>query len=229
MQKSHYRFAQLERTSEMRKYSLPKLNFGTDELSELFSQDQLATHYSDHHGTYIKKLNDDLKESPGVIHTLLDALWEPSRFSGVYNNAAQAWIHTFFWNSLTSQRSFPDEALNSRLGNSGFKDLGSLKAQFLKFGSEHFGSGWLWICKGEGATIKIKTMDNADSPLSRGELPLLVVDLWEHAYYLDYKSKRLDYLEKVWNHLNWNWANALNSNQMLLQDVEAQMLNNENF
>jgi Fe-Mn family superoxide dismutase len=126
--------------------------------------------------------------------------------AGIFNNAAQVWNHTFYWNSLSPQGGGdPSGALADQIKTT-FGSVDAFKEQFSKAGATQFGSGWVWLVKKADGSLAIYSTANAECPLTQGDTPLLTCDVWEHAYYIDYRNARPKYLEAFWNLVNWDFA-----------------------
>ena len=191
-------------------FELPPLPYGRDALAPHISSNTLDFHYGKHHQAYVTNLNKLAEGSAYEGLSLEDAIqkaWE-DKDAGVFNNAAQVWNHTFYWNSM---------APNGGGGPSGDvaaaieKDFGSFDAfkdAFAKAGATQFGSGWAWLVA-KGGTLEVTKTPNAETPLTAaGVTPLLTMDVWEHAYYLDYQNKRPDYISTFLDKLvNWSFVN----------------------
>ena len=186
--------------------TLLDLPYDYDALQPVISAATLKLHHGAHHRGYVDKLNLLLKGSP-LEDAPLEAIVKRSGAGPVFNNAAQAWNHAFYWRSLRPKDAGgrPQGALAARLdpdfgGYQRFCDL--FKAAALGV----FGSGWVWLID-NGERLEIKATANADTPIAHGQLPLLVLDVWEHAYYLDYQSRRIAYVEGAVDFLlNWEFA-----------------------
>ncbi|WP_421937984.1 superoxide dismutase [Phenylobacterium sp.] len=192
-------------------YVLPALPYSEDALAPFVSADTLRTHHGKHHKTYVEKTNDLAAKAELAGRSLEDLVREAHRKGdkGLFNNAAQAWNHAFFWRSMRPPGGAgPDEQLTRAISES-FDDLEALKAAFLEEGVGHFASGWVWIVMASGGLKVVSTHDADDTLVRDGLFPLLVCDLWEHAYYLDYKNDRKAFLERWFDNLaNWDFAAA---------------------
>lgn len=192
---------------------LPNLPYPHDALAPFISSATLNTHHGKHHRAYVDKTNTLVKNTP-LAGAPLEAIVQAAaqRAAGepamrpLFNNAAQAWNHAFYWRSLRPKGGRgPQGALAARMGRV-FGDAGGFAAAFKSAATGHFGSGWAWLVA-DGAGLKIVTTSNADTPIARGETPLLVIDVWEHAYYLDHQERRAAYVDGVVDHLlNWEFA-----------------------
>ena len=186
-------------------FVLPELPYAYDALQPTISSRTLHFHHDKHHRTYVETLNrllDEAGEAPASLEDVIKAAGSGKLF----NNAAQAWNHAFFWNSMSPERQSPQGELSGALDKA-FGGPAKLKDALVKAGAEHFGSGWVWLAA-EGRNLKVITTHDADDAAVVGALtPLLVCDLWEHAYYLDYQNDRKGFLE-AWFDTLPNWAFA---------------------
>lgn len=187
-------------------FELPPLPFEKDALQPHISAETLDFHYGKHHQAYVTNLNK-LTEGTDLATKTLEELIK-SQSGGVFNNAAQIWNHTFYWNSLSpngggSPTGPIEEAINTTFGS-----FDGFKAEFSKAAAGQFGSGWAWLVQDENGKVAITTTANADTPLQGSSKPLLTCDVWEHAYYIDYRNARPKYIESWWNLVNWDFANA---------------------
>lgn len=191
--------------------SLQPLPYAPNALEPFISEKTMSFHYGKHHATYVKNTNDlvrgtDLENAS--LETIIFESASDTVYTALFNNAAQAFNHTFFWNSLTDQPS--KKEIPNRLLEMIQADFGSLeqfKAEFQKKAVAQFGSGWAWLVFEEGH-LKIITTGNANTPLVHPtQKPLLCIDVWEHAYYLDYQNARLNFVQAILEHLiNWDFA-----------------------
>lgn len=192
--------------------TLPDLPYSKDALAPHIGQQTLDFHYGKHHNAYVANLNK-LIEGTDLANETLENVIEKTENdaakSGIFNNAAQVWNHTFYWQSMKPDGGgLPTGPIAAKID----ADLGGYDGfveQFKKAGLTQFGSGWAWLILNNGTLEVIKT-SNADTPMIHGLKPLLTVDVWEHAYYLDYQNRRPDYLDGFVNNLiNWDFANSL--------------------
>lgn len=191
-------------------FSLPPLPYADNALEPLISANTLSFHYGKHHKTYVDNLNKLVEGKDLAAMSLEDIIKKSAGnpdMAGVFNNAAQIWNHTFYWNSLKPNGGGkPTGALAAAID----KDLGGydkFKADFAAAAVTQFGSGWAWLVSDAG-TLKIVKTGNAEVPLTKGQTPLLTIDVWEHAYYLDYQNLRAKYVETLIDKLlNWDFAN----------------------
>jgi Fe-Mn family superoxide dismutase len=190
---------------------LPPLPYAYDALSPFISRDALETHHGKHHRAYVEKtkaLINDTKLANLPLETVMMRAARDAGLKPLLNQAAQAWNHAFFWRSLRpSGGGAPTGAVAERLRT----DFGSYERfaeRFASAAAAQFGSGWAWLVL-DGEHLRVETSANADTPFLHGRRPLLVIDVWEHAYYLDYKHRRDTYVRAVIDHLlDWDFANA---------------------
>ncbi len=191
-------------------FELTPLPYPTDGLSPLMSADTLNTHHGKHHAAYVKKTNELLAEKGKQPASLEDVIREAAqnKDAPLFNQAAQAWNHGFFWQSLRPQSSAPPSGELSRAIDQSFGSLAGLREQFLAKGAAHFASGWAWLTADRNGALLLSTLPNAETPIAHeGSTPILVCDLWEHAYYLDHKNLRPKFLEGFFDKLvNWEFA-----------------------
>ncbi|MFA6279478.1 MAG: superoxide dismutase [Bdellovibrionales bacterium] len=190
--------------------SLPPLPFDPAALEPHMSAQTFAFHYGKHHQAYVTNLNALIKDTPLAEAALEDIIAETSKDAtkvGVFNNAAQVWNHTFFWQSLSPQGGGePPAALAEKL-TAAFGGVDAFKEQFKQAGVTQFGSGWVWLVADEAGALKIVKTANAMTPLAMGLVPLVTCDVWEHAYYLDFQNRRPDFLQTFLDHLiNWEFV-----------------------
>jgi Fe-Mn family superoxide dismutase len=190
---------------------LPPLPYALDALAPVISSETLSFHYGKHHKAYVDNLNKlvagtDLAETP--LEKLIAAVAGKPDKAGMFNNAAQIWNHTFFWNSLKPGGGGAPSGAVAPAINAAFGSFDNFKKEFANAAMTQFGSGWAWLVAERGALRIMKTA-NADTPLTTGQTALLTIDVWEHAYYLDYQNRRADFAAAVIDKLlNWEFANA---------------------
>jgi len=182
---------------------LSKLPFAENSLEPFLSVETLQYHYGKHHTAYANKLNELIKGTEFDKMSLAFIIRESE--GAVFNNAAQVFNHTFYWNCLSGSKSAPSGKFLLKIDND-FGSLAALKEEFIKAGVTLFGSGWVWLVREPKGSLALKQTSNAHTPLSSNLIPLLVCDVWEHAYYIDYRNLRLKYLEEFWDHINWDFA-----------------------
>ena len=191
--------------------SLPDLPYALDALEPHISRSTLETHYGKHHCAYVDNLNKLIAGGPlegKSLDEIILASAKDASLKGVFNNSAQVWNHTFYWNSLTPNGGGePKGAIADRIA-ADFGSYAAFKEKFAAAAATQFGSGWAWLVV-DGGKLAIVQTGNADTPLAHGQTALLTIDVWEHAYYLDYKNLRPSYIATVIDKLlNWDFANA---------------------
>ncbi|GAA0492851.1 superoxide dismutase [Fe] [Pigmentiphaga sp. GD03639] len=184
-------------------HTLPQLPYPQDALAPTISKETLEYHHGKHHQTYVTNLNNLIKGTEFENASLEDIVKKSS--GGIYNNAAQHWNHSFYWNCLTPKSTPPAgklaDAINAKWGSfDAFKDA------FNKQAAANFGSGWTWLVKKADGSVDIVNTGAAGNPLTTGDTPLLTCDVWEHAYYIDYRNARVKYLENFWGIVNWEFV-----------------------
>ena len=192
---------------------LPPLPYNLDALAPHLSKETLEFHYGKHHAGYVTKLNTLIEGTPFADKNLTEIVL--SGKGGIFNCAAQTWNHTFYWHSLSpnggGEPSGPiKEAIEGTWGT-----FGKFKEEFTAAAVGHFGSGWAWLVKNKEGKLEITQTHDANTPITDGVTPILTIDVWEHAYYIDYRNNRPSYIEHWWNLVNWEFANhnlAQNSN-----------------
>ena len=190
-------------------HTLPDLPYANNALEPYISAETIAFHYGKHHQTYVTNLNKLIVGTEFEEASLEEIVKKSS--GGIFNNAAQIWNHTFYWNGLkpnTSEtpRGVPNsgklaEAIKAKWGSAD-----AFKTAFTQCAVTTFGAGWAWLVKNEDGTLDIVSTSNAATPLTGQSIPLLTCDVWEHAYYIDYRNARPDYVEKFWNIVNWDFV-----------------------
>jgi Fe-Mn family superoxide dismutase len=185
-------------------HTLPPLPFAKNALVPNMSEETLEYHYGKHHQTYVTNLN---KLIPGTEFENLSLEEIVKKASGgVFNNAAQIWNHTFFWNSLSPKGGgAPSGALGDAI-NAKYGSYDKFKEEFTKVATGTFGSGWTWLVKKADGSLDIVSTSNAATPLTTDSKPLVTIDVWEHAYYIDYRNARPKFIEAYWNIVNWDFA-----------------------
>jgi Fe-Mn family superoxide dismutase len=186
-------------------HELPALPYAIDALGPVISQETLEFHHGKHHNTYVTNLNNLIPGTEFENASLEETIMKSS--GGVFNNAAQVWNHTFYWNCLRSPSD--DNAPNGALAdaiNATFGSFGEFKKQFAGSGATNFGSGWTWLVQNGDGSLEIVNTSNAGTPMTSGKKALLTADVWEHAYYIDYRNARPAYLEAFWKVVNWDFV-----------------------
>jgi superoxide dismutase, Fe-Mn family len=185
-------------------HTLPALPYAMDALAPHISKETLEYHYGKHHQTYVTNLNNLVKGTEFETMGLEDIVRKSS--AGVFNNAAQIWNHTFYWNSLSPKGGGePTGALAAAI-NAKWGSLDAFKEGFNKMAAGNFGSSWTWLVKKADGSLDIVNTSNAATPLTSTDKPLITCDLWEHAYYIDYRNSRPNYLATYWKLVNWQFA-----------------------
>lgn len=188
-------------------HTLPLLAYAQDALEPHISAETISYHYGKHHQAYVTNLNTLIENTELANLPLMDIIKQSKNnpnLIGIFNNAAQVWNHTFFWDSLTPNYKAPSEMFMERIKSS-FGDLDTFKQNFKQAALSQFGSGWVWLVESADGNLRILKTSNADLPLD--DNPLLTCDVWEHAYYLDYQNKRADFVDVFLKHLiNWDFA-----------------------
>lgn len=185
-------------------FTLPELPYAKDALEPHISKETLEYHYGKHHQAYVTNLNNLV---PGTVFegkSLEDII--KTSTDGIFNNAAQVWNHTFYWNCLSPNGGGePTGELADKI-NAAFGSFDEFKKEFSQKAITTFGSGWAWLVKDKDGSLKITSTSNAGCPLTEGQTPLLTCDVWEHAYYVDYRNARPQYVEIFWNLVNWDFV-----------------------
>lgn len=186
-------------------FTLPELPYEKNALEPTISAETLEYHHGKHHNAYVTKLNDLIKGTENEGKSLEDIIKSSS--GGLFNQAAQVWNHTFYFTGLSPQGGGePTGALADAI-NAEFGSFADFKAKFEASAMGNFGSGWTWLVKDASGKLEIVNTDDADTPIVDGKTAVLTVDVWEHAYYVDYRNARPKYLESIWNIVCWNTAN----------------------
>jgi Fe-Mn family superoxide dismutase len=185
-------------------FELPALPYEQNALEPHISAETLEFHYGKHHKTYVDKLNGLLAGTDMENAALEDVITNSE--GGVFNTAAQVWNHTFYWHCLSPNGGGePTGALADAI-SSAFGSFADFKEQFTNSAINNFGSGWTWLVQKADGSVAIHNTSNAGCPLTEGVTPLLTVDVWEHAYYIDYRNARPKYMEAFWNLVNWEFV-----------------------
>ena len=185
-------------------HKLPPLPYAMDALQPHISKETLEFHYGKHHQAYVTTLNKLIKGTEFENASIEDTIRKAS--GGIFNNAAQVWNHTFYWNCLSPKgggapKGALGEAINKKWGS-----FVAFKEAFSKSAVGNFGSGWTWLVKKADGSVDIVNTSNAATPLTTADTPLLTCDVWEHAYYVDYRNARPKYVETFWKLVNWEFA-----------------------
>jgi Fe-Mn family superoxide dismutase len=185
-------------------HALPPLPYAKNALVPHISEETLEFHYGKHHQTYVTNLNNLIPGTEFENLSLEEIVKKSS--GGIFNNAAQIWNHTFYWNSLSPKGGgAPTGALAAAIDQA-FGSFDKFKEDFTKCAVTTFGSGWAWLVKNADGSLALVSTSNAGCPLTAGQTPLLTCDVWEHAYYIDFRNLRPKYLEAFWSLVNWEFA-----------------------
>ena len=185
-------------------HKLPPLPYSMDALQPHISKETLEFHYGKHHQAYLTNLNNLIKGTEFESASLEDIIRKAS--SGIFNNAAQVWNHTFYWNCLSPKGGgAPTGALGAAIDKQ-WGSFAAFKEAFSKSAVGNFGSGWTWLVKKANASVDVVNTSNAATPLTGTDKPLMTCDVWEHAYYIDYRNARPKYVESFWNLVNWDFV-----------------------
>ncbi|MGD8569096.1 MAG: Fe-Mn family superoxide dismutase [Gammaproteobacteria bacterium] len=188
----------------MTTHKLPELPYAMDALQPHISAETLEYHYGKHHATYVDKLNGLIPGTEFESASLEDIIKNAS--GGIFNNGAQIWNHTFYWNCLTPDSSGKPSGDLAKSIDAAFGDFNKFKEQFSQSAANNFGSGWTWLVKNASGEVEIVNTSNAANPMTDNKTPLLTCDVWEHAYYIDYRNARPKYVEAFWNLVNWDFV-----------------------
>jgi len=187
-------------------FELPPLPYAQDALEPHISAETLEYHYGKHHNTYVVNLNKLTEGTDNAGKSLEEIIKSAS--GGIFNNAAQVWNHTFYWNCLSpTGGGAPTGALAAAIDDA-FGGFDAFKEKFSTSAATNFGSGWTWLVKDGAGKLSIVNTSNAGCPITDGVTPVLTCDVWEHAYYIDYRNARPKYVEAFWNLVNWDFAAA---------------------
>ena len=185
-------------------FELPALPYALDALAPHISKETLEFHYGKHHQAYVTNLNNLVKGTEFESASLADIIGKSS--GGVFNNAAQVWNHTFYWHCLSPNGGGePSGALAAAI-TAKFGSFDEFKKQFTQTCVTTFGSGWGWLVKNADGSIELASTSNAATPMTSGKTALLTCDVWEHAYYIDFRNRRPDYVGAFWNLVNWDFV-----------------------
>lgn len=191
-------------------FALPQLPYAPEALAPWTSAETFSYHYGKHHAAYVKKLNDAIVGTPHENASLEDIIAASrGKEPGVFNNAAQHWNHSFFWECLAPEADVagPTGALMAAL----VRDFGSVDAFKEAFGAKAltlFGSGWAWLVQNPDGKLEIAQYKDAETPVGTGKTPVLTLDVWEHAYYIDHRNDRAGFINGFWKHANWEHTAA---------------------
>jgi len=192
-------------------YELPPLPYPDTALEPIYSARTISFHHGKHHKAYVDNLNKLVANTrlDGLpLESVIDTAAKNPEMTGVFNNAAQIWNHTFFWNSMKPGGGGKPSGALAKMIDETFGSYEKFAEQFKAAAVGRFGSGWAWLVV-EGGALKIVSTPNAETPITKGQTPLITVDVWEHAYYLDYQNRRPDFVQAFLDKLvNWDFAAA---------------------
>ena len=186
-------------------FELPALPYARDALAPHVSEETLDFHYGKHHASYVDKLNGMVEGTDMADKPLEDIIRASD--GGLFNNAAQVWNHTFYWNSLSPNGGGAPTGALAEAIDAAFGSLEAFKEAFNEKATGNFGSGWTWLVQNADGGLAVVNTDDAETPITdEGVTPLLTCDVWEHAYYIDYRNARPKYLDAFWHLVNWEFA-----------------------
>src|SRR5688572_17721368 len=191
-------------------FTLPELPYGKDALAPVISAETIEYHYGKHHQAYVNNLNNlvpNTKYATLSLEEVVKASYNQPSEAPVFNNSAQVWNHTFYWHSLAPKGGGAPTGAIAQAIDKAFGSFADFKDKFSKASAGVFGSGWAWLVKNADGSVAIETTSNAGTPLATGKTALLTIDVWEHAYYIDYRNARPKYIEEYWKLVNWDFAN----------------------
>ena len=187
-----------------KKFELPPLPYARDALQPHMSAETLEYHHGKHHKTYVDKLNELIAGTHYADMDLVEII--RSSKDKIFNNAAQTWNHTFFWYCLSPDGGGKPKDTLAKAIDASFGSFDAFKEKFTAAAVDQFGSGWAWLVRDANGGLSIEATSNADTPIARKNTPLLTCDVWEHAYYIDYRNARPEFLKAYWNIVNWEFA-----------------------
>lgn len=187
-------------------FTLPPLPYEKNALEPHISAETLEYHYGKHHQAYVTNLNNLVKGTEFEKLSLEEIIKKAS--GGIFNNAAQVWNHTFYWHCLSPNGGGAPTGKIADLINKAFGSFDAFKEKFSQTAITTFGSGWAWLVKNADGSIALVSTSNAQTPMTSGQTALLTCDVWEHAYYIDYRNARPKYVEAFWNLVNWDFVNS---------------------
>ena len=186
-------------------HQLPDLPYAANALEPHISAETLDFHHGKHHQTYVTKLNELIAGTEFENLSLEEIIRKAS--GAIFNTAAQVWNHSFYWNCLSPAGGGAPTGKIAEAIDAGWGSFDKFKEALTQSAVTNFGSGWTWLVKNEQGALEVLNTSNAGSPLTDGKTPILTIDVWEHAYYIDYRNARPKYIEAYWNLANWEFAN----------------------
>lgn len=187
-------------------HKLPELPWSNDALAPHISPETIEYHYGKHHNAYVTKLNAGIKGTEFEDASLEDIIKKAK--GGLFNNAAQVWNHTFYWNCLAPNAGGAASGAIADKINAKWGSFDKFKEEFSNSAATNFGSGWTWLVADGSGDLSIVNTDDAETPMTQGLTALMTIDVWEHAYYVDYRNARPDYINAFWNLVNWDFVNS---------------------
>lgn len=201
------------------KFKLPDLPYEKDALEPYVSKETLEYHHGKHHKTYVEKLNKLIEGTPFENQSVVDIIEKSSE--DIFNNAAQIWNHTFYWHCMSPGKGqSPQGKLLDDLTHE-FGSFEEFKKRFAEAAVANFGSGWTWLVKNPDGSLAIMNTDDADTPIRTHGNPILTCDVWEHAYYIDYRNARAKYVDAFWNVVNWRFVQENYDHETQTLDLQA--------
>jgi Fe-Mn family superoxide dismutase len=185
-------------------FTLPSLPYALDALAPFLSKETLEFHYGKHQQTYVDNLNKLVPGTEFDGKSLEDIILKAQ--GPVFNNAAQVWNHTFYWSGLKPGGGGEPSGALAAVLNASFGSFAAFKEKFTDASVKHFGSGWGWLVRGKDGKLSVESTANAGNPMTAGSKPLLTCDVWEHAYYIDYRNARAKYVEAFWKYVDWEFV-----------------------
>jgi Fe-Mn family superoxide dismutase len=186
-------------------FTQPPLPYAMDALKPFLSEEQITFHYGKHHAAYFKNLNGLVEGKPEAAMPLRELVIQAVP-GPIFNNAAQAWNHSFYWDCMSPQGGGQPRGELAAAINRDFGDLAGLVKALSEASVKLFGSGWGWLAADKQGKLEVMALSNADNPLKYGKEPVLTIDVWEHAYYIDYRNDRAKYVDGFWKVVNWDFA-----------------------
>jgi Fe-Mn family superoxide dismutase len=188
-------------------FELPKLPYAMDALAPNISAETLEFHHGKHHATYVTNLNNLVKGGK-LENAPLEQIIKEAGNGGLFNNAAQHFNHSFYWTSMKPKGGGEPAGKVADGIKKAFGDFAAFKKKFSEAATTHFGSGWAWLVQNADGALDVIATHDADTPVAHNIRPILTCDVWEHAYYIDYRNARAKYVEAWWNLVNWDFANS---------------------
>ena len=188
---------------------LPDLPYDKNALAPLITEETFDYHYGKHHAAYVKNLNAIIRDSELEEKSVEDLIiiGNKTQDAGLFNNAAQHWNHSFFWHCLSPNSGGEPTGAIKALIVRDFDSFENFKTQFSTTATKLFGAGWAWLAQDDAGKLEIMSMKDAHTPLTESKTPILTLDVWEHAYYIDYRNARPKFVESFWELINWDFAN----------------------